>query len=184
MVLVFKRVNIIPATIVSCVVLALFSNINILNILSVNYLGAMAKFIASNFLIFASSALFGKVMEESGCSAAIANWICAKFGTRHAVYGGMLASALLSYGGVSVFVIAFTVLPIFLHIFQQANLPRRLLPGVIFSSTCTFAAAMLPGAAQLNNIIPTQYLAYNTNGCSIDRDYTKYCNCNFDFLIL
>lgn len=158
MVLVFKRVGIIPATIIACSVLALMSGLPLLTALQDNYLTAMASFISSNFLIFAASALFGKLMEDSGCAAAFAKLIGKACGEKYAIYGVMIATSLLAYGGVSVFVIVFTVLPIFLAVFKQSNLPRRLLPAAIMSSSCTYAATMLPGCAQLNNLIPTQYL--------------------------
>ncbi len=73
-------------------------------------------------------------------------------------FGAMLATAILSYGGVSVFVIVFTVYPIFLATFRKADLPGKYIPACIMSSSCTFALSLLPGGAQLNNIIPVQYL--------------------------
>ena len=80
------------------------------------------------------------------------------FGDKNAPYGALLVTAILSYGGISAFVIVFTVYPIFLATFKKADLPRKLIPACIMSSSCTFPLSMMPGGAQLNNIIPTQYL--------------------------
>ena len=70
------------------------------------------------------------------------------------------ASRALRMGWVdeSVFVIVFTVYPIFLATFRKADLPGKYIPACIMSSSCTFALSLLPGGAQLNNIIPVQYL--------------------------
>lgn len=97
-------------------------------------------------------------MEETLLVAAFSKMIGKAFGDRNAVFGAMLATVLLSYGGVSVFVIVFTVYPIFLATFQKADLSRKLIPACIMSSSCTFPLSMMPGGAQLNNIISTQYL--------------------------
>lgn len=158
MVLVYKRINIIIVSIFCVSIVALTSQLPVLETLKTDYMTGMTQFIASNFLLFVFSAIFGKLMEESGAAFSFAKLIFNSFGARWAVYGGMLATALLVYGGVSNFVVVFTVFPIFLHIFKQANLPIRLIPGIIYAAGVTFAASMLPGTPSLNNIIPTQYI--------------------------
>ena len=158
MFLVFKRISIIAATLICCCILACMSGLPVVATLKDNYLTSMANFISSNFLIFSASAFFGKVMEDTGCASAFSKLVLRAFGPKYAIYGIMLATSLLVYGGVSAFVVLFTVYPIFLSVFQQSNIPRRLIPAAIMSSSCTYAATMLPGTAQLNNLIPTQYL--------------------------
>ena len=83
------------------------------------------------FLLFCVSALFGKVMEETGAAAAIAKWLTKLLGEKFAILGVFFAGMLLTYGGISALVIAFTMYPIALAVFKSANLPRRLIPGVI-----------------------------------------------------
>lgn len=158
MILVYKRINIILVSVFCCIIVALTSQLPILDTLKNDYMSGLSQFISSNLLLFVFSAIFGKVMEESGAAFAFAKLIFKAFGARWAIYGGMIATALLVYGGVSNFVVVFTVFPIFLHIFKQANLPIRLIPGVIYAAGVTFAASMLPGTPSLNNIIPTQYV--------------------------
>lgn len=158
MLLVYKRINIILVSVLCCIVVALTSQLPVLETLKNEYMPGMTTFITNNFLLFVFSAIFGKLMEESGAAFSFAKLIFKAFGTRWAIYGAMVATALLVYGGVSNFVVVFTVFPIFLHIFKQANLPIRLIPGVIYAAGVTFAASMLPGTPSLNNIIPTQYI--------------------------
>ncbi len=146
------------ASIICCVLVALVSSMPLVSGMMPAYLNGFAGFVRSNFLIFAFSALFGKLMEDSGAAFAIANLMCRFLGQRNALYGAMLATSILSYGGVSVFVIAFAVFPIFLSIAQQADIPRALIPAAICAASVTYAEAFFPGAAQIHNIIPTRYL--------------------------
>ncbi len=157
-VLVYKRVNIALSSIICCVFVALISSMPLVKEMMPAYLAGFAGFVRTNFLVFSFSALFGKLMEDSGAAFAIANLMCRFLGEKKAFYGAMLATSILSYGGVSVFVIAFAVYPIFLSIAQQTNIPRQLLPAAICAASVTYAEAFFPGAAQIHNIIPTTYL--------------------------
>lgn len=156
--LIYKRVNLIPASLMGVLVLALTSRIGYMDILMNQYCVSLASFIGKYFLVFVTNAIFGKIMEETLLAGVFSKMIGKVFGDKNAVFGAMVATALLSYGGVSVFVIVFTVYPIFLATFQKANLPRKYIPACIMSSSCTFPLSMAPGGAQLNNIIPMQYL--------------------------
>ena len=156
--LIYKKVNLIPASILCVLVLCFSNSTSFSELMAGHYAVSLGDFIRKYFLVFVSNAIFGKIMEETLLAAAFSKLIGNAFGDKNAVFGAMLATALLSYGGVSVFVIVFTVYPIFLATFQKADLPGRLMPACIMSSSCTFPLSMLPGGAQLNNIIPTQYI--------------------------
>lgn len=158
MVLVYKRVNLILATLLSALILAMTNNFSFYDLVMEHYSTALGSFIAKYFLVFVTNALFGKVMEETLLVSAFSNMIGRWFGNRNAVYGALLITALLSYGGVSVFVIVFTVYPIFLATFEKADLSRKFIPACIMSASCTAPLSMVPGGAQLNNIIPTLYI--------------------------
>lgn len=157
-ILIYKRVSLIPATMICVLVLAFTSGTSYMELMMNHYTVSLSGFIGKYFMVFVTNALFGKIMEETLLAATFSKMIGKVFGDRNAVFGAMLATALLSYGGISVFVIVFTVYPIFLVTFQKADLPRKLIPACIMSSSCTFPLSMLPGGAQLNNIIPPRYL--------------------------
>ena len=70
-------------------------------------------------------------MEETGAAAAIAKWLTKLLGEKFAILGVFFAGMLLTYGGISALVIAFTMYPIALAVFKSANLPRRLIPGLL-----------------------------------------------------
>lgn len=156
--LIYKRINLIAATLVALIVLSVTSGIGFLDLTMKHYAVSLGDFVAKYFLMFVANALFGKIMEEGLLASAFARMIGRLFGARRAAFGAMLATVLLTYGGISVFVIVFTVYPIFLVTFREANLPRRFIPAAIMGSSCTLALSMLPGSAQLNNIIPTLYI--------------------------
>lgn len=158
MFLAFNRVNILVASILCSIVIIFANRMPVMNTLSENFMTGFGSFITSNYLIFASSALFGKVMDETGAAKAFAYLICRWFSDRYAIYACILATGLLCYGGVSVFVIVFAVYPIFVECFKRADLPANLLPGAIAFMPFTCASACFPGAPSINNILPTQYL--------------------------
>ncbi len=158
MLLVYKRVNIIIASIITSLVVILTSGIPAIDTITGEYVNGFAGFIIKNLLLFVFSSIFGKLMDDSGAASAFAQWLYNISGKEFAPFTAMIATALLAYGGVSNFVIVFAVYPIFLRVWREVDLPPRLIPGAIFGSSATFAASMLPGTPQLNNIMPIPYL--------------------------
>lgn len=116
-----------------------------------------ANYVKSFFPIFLLGAIFGKVMEMNGAAASIAQSIVKALGSRQAILSVVLACAILTYGGVSLFVVAFAVYPFAAAIFREANIPKRLIPGTIALGAFTFTMDALPGTPQIQNIIPTNY---------------------------
>lgn len=165
--LIYRRVSLIPASLLALLVLAVTNALSYNDIVMNHYSVSLGNFIIKYFLMFVTNALFGKIMEETLLAASFSKMIGKLLGEKNAVYGALLATALLSYGGLSVFVIVFTVYPIFLATFRKANLPRKFIPACILSSSCTFPLSMLPGGAQLNNIIPTMYIGTTPMAASL-----------------
>ena len=157
-ILIYKRVSLIPASLICVLLLALTGGFSFTDLVMNHYAVSLSSFIAKYFMVFVTNALFGKVMEETLLVSAFSKMIGKLFGDRNAAYGALLVTAILSYGGISAFVIVFTVYPIFLATFKKSDLPRKLIPAGIMAASCTFPLSMLPGGAQLNNIIPTQYI--------------------------
>lgn len=121
------------------------------------FMTKMGSFAVTYFPIFLLGAIFGKLMEDSGCARSIAHWITAKLGERNAVLSIVLACGILNYGGVSAFVVAFSVYPLAAALFRELDLPKRFVPGAIALGAFTFAMTCLPGTAQIHNIIPAPY---------------------------
>lgn len=121
------------------------------------YMSGFTGFVAAWFFMFLLGSLFGKFMEASGAAESVARWIVGRVGTGNAVLAVVLACAVLTYGGVSLFVVAFSVYPMALSLFRAADLPRRFLPGAIAFGSVTFTMTSA-GSPEIQNWIPIQYL--------------------------
>lgn len=121
------------------------------------FMAAMGGYIVQFFPLFLLGALFGKLMDDSGSARAIAQGIVDKVGPDRAVLAIVLACALLTYGGVSLFVVAFAVYPIGVALFRQAGIPKRLLPASIALGAFTFTMTALPGTPAIQNAIPAPF---------------------------
>ncbi|MDR3560280.1 MAG: GntP family permease [Negativicutes bacterium] len=124
----------------------------------------MAKgvtYIKSFFPVFLLGAVFGKMMEETGLAKGIAQAIIKGLGKDRAILAVVLAGAVLTYGGVSLFVVVFAVYPLASALFREANIPKRLLPGTIALGAFTATMDCLPGTPQIQNLIPTNFFGTN-----------------------
>ena len=121
------------------------------------FMSKMGAFAIKYFPIFLLGAIFGKLMEDSGAAKVIAHSIITALGIKHASLAIVLACGLLTYGGVSAFVVAFAVYPLAAALFREANLPKRFIPATIALGAFTFTMTCLPGTAQIHNIIPVSY---------------------------
>ena len=121
------------------------------------FMGSAAQFIANFFPIFLLGALFGKLMDDSGSVQAIARFMSEKLGHRRAILAVVLAGALVTYGGVSLFVAFFVLAPMAQELFRVADIPHRLMPAAIALGTSTFTMSALPGTPAIQNTIPMPF---------------------------
>ena len=121
------------------------------------FMGSAAGFLASFFPLFLLGALFGKLMEDSGSVAAIAQFMTEKLGAKRAILAVVLAGALVTYGGVSLFVAFFVLGPMAQALFRAADIPNRLMPAAIALGTSTFTMTALPGTPAIQNAIPMPF---------------------------
>ncbi|PXW22975.1 GntP family permease [Paraburkholderia caballeronis] len=115
------------------------------------------RFLAQFFPLFLLGSLFGKLMEDSGSVDAVARLMIDKLGNRRALVAVVLGGALVTYGGVSLFVAFFVLAPMAQALFRSANIPRRLMPAAIMLGTSTFTMSALPGTPALQNAIPMPF---------------------------
>ena len=140
----------------------LFSSAPIMGTYTQIFMPALGNFITKYFPLFLFGAIFGHLMTKTGLAAKLAHGISALFGPKRALLSTVIATTLLTYGGVSAWVVAFTIVPIASALFRQANVPKRLMPAALALGTITFALAALPGSPQIHNAIPTTYFATDT----------------------
>jgi len=124
------------------------------------FMEKMVGFIKNYFPVFMLGAVFGKVIELSGFSKSIVSAVIRVLGRDRAVLSIVVVCAILTYGGVSLFVVVFAVYPFAAEMFRQGEIPKRLIPATIALGAFSFTMDALPGTPQIQNIIPTTF--FNT----------------------
>lgn len=159
--LALKGYNLLIISLVVSVLIAITSGIQINEALTSNYIEGFINFVGNYFLIFFFGALFGKIMEDSGAATSIARGILKVTGKNSrlsVIVAIMVITGALTYGGVSLFVVVFTIMPIARPIFKEMNIPWPIFIGAAFLGSGTFTMTMLPGTPQIQNLIPINYL--------------------------
>lgn len=82
------------------------------------FMPSTARFIGQFFPLFLLGAVFGKLMDDSGSVKAIARFIVDRLGPRHGILAIVLAGAVVTYGGVSLFVAFFVLAPMAEGVFR------------------------------------------------------------------
>ena len=118
------------------------------------FMPALAGYLLNYFPLFLLGAIFGQLMADSGAARVIGTSLTAKVGVKHAPLAVVLSCALLTYGGVSLFVVAFCIYPIARTLFQEADIPKRFIPACIALGSFTFTMSALPGTPAIQNAIP------------------------------
>jgi H+/gluconate symporter-like permease len=126
------------------------------------FMEKMVVFVKLYFPVFLLGAIFGKVIEISGFAKSIVAAVIKLVGKERAILSIVIVCAILTYGGVSLFVVVFAVYPFAAEMFRLSNIPKRLIPGTIALGAFTFTMDSLPGTPQIQNIIPTTFFKTNT----------------------
>ena len=126
------------------------------------YMTKAAEYIKTYYPVFLLGAVFAKVMEQGGLAAAVADKIVSALGRDKAILAVLLGCGVLTYGGLSVFVVAFVMYPFAAILFKQADIPKRLLPGLLWMGIFTYSMVAIPGTPQIQNIIPTSFFGTST----------------------
>lgn len=122
-----------------------------------SYMTSFSGFVASWFIMFLLGSIFGKVMGDARAADSVSKWVVDKLGVKYAVAAVVAACAILTYGGVSLFIVGFSVFPLALSLFKQANLPRRFIPATLAFGSVTFTMTSA-GSPEIQNWIPIEFL--------------------------
>lgn len=168
--LALKGFNLLIISLAVSALVAITSGITIDAALTNHYIEGFIGFVGNCFLIFLFGALFGKVMEDSGAATSIARGILKVTGKKSrlsVIIAIMTITGALTYGGVSLFVVIFAVMPIARPIFKELNIPWPIFIGSAFLGSGTFTMTMLPGTPQIQNLIPINYLGTTATAAPI-----------------
>jgi H+/gluconate symporter-like permease len=155
--LAFRGWSVLLLTPAAALLAAAFSGQPLLATWTQIFMESAARFMAQFFPLFLLGALFGKLMNDSGSIAAIADFMTKRLGKKRAVVAVVLAGALVTYGGVNLFVAFFVLIPMAQSLFRAADIPRRLMPATIVLGTFTFTMTALPGTPAIQNAIPMPF---------------------------
>ncbi|RLL46580.1 GntP family permease [Oceanobacillus piezotolerans] len=140
-------------------VVALLSGLDVYETYTNTYMQGLVDFVKSWFPIFLLGAVFGTLMEKTGAAKSVALKVTQLIGKKKAILGVLIAAALLTYGGVSLFVVVFAIYPIALELFREANVSRKLLVATFALGAFTFTMTSVPGTPQIQNLIPMKYFS-------------------------
>lgn len=154
MVLAYMGWSIIWVAPIAAGVVAIFGGLNLLEAYTDTYMSGFVGFAQQWFPVFLLGAIFGKLMEDTGMARSVAMALSRFIGTKRAILSVVVSAAILTYGGVSLFVVVFAVYPLSLALFREANITRKLIPPTIALGALTFTMTALPGTPQIQNLIP------------------------------
>lgn len=163
MMLVVRGRSIFVAAPLSALVALILSGADPVASMNGAYMDGFSDYVRRFYLIFALGAVFGKLMDDSGAAITIANVLGRRLGTHRACLAVVLACAVLTYGGVSLFVVGFSVCPLAIQLFRSANLPRQFIPAAIAFGSITFTMTSA-GSPEIQNLIPIKYLVDTATG--------------------
>lgn len=160
MFLAYRGYSIIWVAPLTAALVALMGGIPLLEAYKETYMAGFVGFTKSWFPVFMLGAIFGHLMDYTGAARSIAHWLTKVFGPKRAILGVIIGCAVLTYGGISLFVVVFAMYPLALALFREANISRKLIPGTIALGSFTFTMTAIPGTPQIQNLIPRDY--FNT----------------------
>ena len=157
-ILCFKGVPVILASLLSSIFFLIITTpTGAFEGITTSFMAGAANFMQNYFLTFLGGALFGAIVEMSGAAESIAQAIVGRVGNRFIIVGIIIATAILTLGGVSVYVAFFAIYPFAVSLFKKADIPRRLFAAAYMVGGGTFTMTM-PFSPAIQNIIPTTYL--------------------------
>ena len=157
MFLAYRGYSILWVAPVCALVVGLTGGLDLLTMYKDTYMTGLSGYVKSWFPVFMLGAIFGHLMDYTGAAKSIAHWLTQTLGAKRAIMGVVVGCGVLTYGGISLFVVVFAMYPLGLELFREANITRKLLPGAIALGSFTFTMTAIPGTPQIQNIIPTNY---------------------------
>lgn len=167
MVFAYKGLGALPLAAFGALIVMLFNGMNVWETITGNFVPGYTSAFTSYMVLFVTSAFYAKLMDVSGAATSIGNLFTKWFGIKHVVLVGIIIVGVLTYGGISLFVVIFAAAPILYTMFKQADLPRHLTVVCFSAGSSTFSMTCLPGSPQLSNLVATEYLGTDLNAAPV-----------------
>lgn len=160
-ILAFKGVKPLAFSVLVSVLVCVLSGLPIIDTLLQKYAVTTGNFVANYLLLLASGAVLGRIYQDTGAGGVIAENLSKVFGENRPFLTVMVTGAIMSFSGISGFVLIFAIYPVAIALFKKANISRHLLPAT-FTGVCWCAANTAPGCPQLLNVVPSKALGTST----------------------
>lgn len=157
MFLAYRGYSIVWVAPVCAMVVALTGGLELLPAYKDTYMAGFVGFTKSWFPAFMLGAIFGHLMDYTGSAKSIAIWLTKVLGSKRAILSVVVGCTVLTYGGISLFVVVFAMYPLALELYREANITRRLIPGAIALGSFGYTMTAIPGSPQIQNLIPMKY---------------------------
>jgi H+/gluconate symporter-like permease len=155
--LAYRGYSIVWIAPVCALVVGVTGGLDLLPMYKESYMGGFVSFTKAWFPAFMLGAVFGHLMDYTGAAKSIAVWLTKILGTKRAILGVVVACSVLTYGGISLFVVVFAIYPLAVELFREANITRKLIPGSIALGAFGYTMTAIPGSPQIQNLIPMEY---------------------------
>ena len=163
----YKGLGALPLALAGALIVIIFNGMNVWETITGDFVSGYVSAFTSYMVLFVSSAFYAKLMDVSGAATSIGNQFTKWFGIKHVVLVGIIIVGVLTYGGISLFVVIFAAAPILYTMFKKADLPRHLTVICFSAGSSTFSMTCLPGSPQLSNLVATEYLGTNLNAAPV-----------------
>ncbi len=167
MVFAYKGLGALPLAVAGALIAIVLNGMPIYETFTGRFVPGYASAFTSYMILFVTSAFYAKLMDVSGCATSIGDKFTEWFGIGHVVLVGIIIVGVLTYGGISLFVVIFAAAPILYTMFKQADLPRHLTVICFSAGSSTFSMTCLPGSPQLSNLVATEYLGTSLNAAPV-----------------
>lgn len=167
MIFAYKGLGALPLALAGSFVVMLFNGMNVWQTITECFVPGYTSAFTSYMVLFVASAFYAKLMDVSGAATSIGNLFTNWFGIKHVVLVGIIIVGVLTYGGISLFVVIFAAAPILYTMFKKADLPRHLTVVCFSAGSSTFSMTCLPGSPQLSNLVATEYLGTTLNAAPV-----------------
>lgn len=145
-----KGIHPIVFSLFASIIVIVTNQLDFWKAISSSYSTGFANFIGSYFLLFMLGSVYGVIMRESGAARSIADKLIHVFGAKYALLATIIVTIIMSYGGISVFIIIFALYPIVAPLFKEANISKELMPATIVLASVVILLAV-PGTPTLTN---------------------------------
>lgn len=157
-VLAWKRWNAIVCAIIATLIIGVFNGFGVWGTFTDYWLPAAGNWVTTFILMFLSSAMYAKVLGDSGAANRIAHWILDHAGEKLIYPILILICMVLTYGGINALVIVFVFWPLAVPIARQMNKPRYIFLTIMYMGLLGGANMAMPGSPQTGNVAAAEIL--------------------------